>query len=147
MQDLQPKDLLKSKTLNMWRPFLRCLRRILCMSLWHQLPILTWELHQMNVKIKFLDEDLEEEVYMNQYEGFLSSDGEHLVCKLKKFIQGLKQVSCRWYFKFHHVISSFSFEENIMDQYKYHKISGSKIFFLILYVNDILLATNDRVTI
>lgn len=40
----------------------------------------------MNVKIKFLDEDLEEEVYMNQYEGFLSSDGEHLVCKLKKFI-------------------------------------------------------------
>ena len=54
---------------------------------------------------------------------------------------GLKQVSHQWYFKFHDVISSFGFEENIMDQCIYQKVSGSKICFLILYVDDILLAT------
>ncbi|RYA37717.1 hypothetical protein DD606_26235, partial [Enterobacter cloacae complex sp. GF14B] len=31
-----------------------------------------------------------------------------------------------------------------MDQCIYHKVSGSKICFLVLYVDDILLAANDR---
>ncbi|KAL4301915.1 hypothetical protein GQ457_10G014520 [Hibiscus cannabinus] len=43
------------------------------------------ELQQMDVKTAFLNGDLEEEVYMKQPEGFSSSDGENLVCKLKKF--------------------------------------------------------------
>ena len=42
------------------------------------------ELHQMDVKMTFLNGDLEEELYMKQHEGFSSSDGEQLVCKLKK---------------------------------------------------------------
>ena len=81
---------------------------------------------------------------MKQPEGFSSSDGEHLVCKLKKSIYGLKQASRQWYFKFHGVISSFGFVENPMDQCIYQKVSGSKICFLVLYVDDILLATNDK---
>ena len=102
------------------------------------------ELEQMDVKTAFLNGDLEEEVYMKQPEGFSSSDGEHLVCKLKKSIYGLKQASRQWYFKFHGVISSFGFVENPMDQCIYQKVSGSKICFLVLYVDDILLATNDK---
>jgi len=51
------------------------------------------ELQQMDVKITFFNRDLEEEVYMKQPETFLSSDGEQLVCKLKKSIYGLKQTS------------------------------------------------------
>ena len=102
------------------------------------------ELQQMDVKTAFLNGELEEEVYMKQPEGFSSSRGEHLVCKLKKSIYGLKQASRQWYLKFHDVISSFEFVENIMDQCIYQKVSGSKICFLILYVDDILLATNDK---
>jgi hypothetical protein len=102
------------------------------------------ELHQMDVKTAFLNGDLEEVVYMKQPEGFSSNDGEHLVCKLKKSIYGLKQASRQWYLKFHGIISSFGFVENPMDQCIYQKVSGSKICFLILYVDDILLATNDK---
>lgn len=98
----------------------------------------------MDVKTAFLNGDLEEEVYMKQPEGFSSSDGEHLVCKLKKSIYGLKQASRQWYLKFHEVICSFGFEENIMDQCIYQKVSGSKTCFLVLYVDDILLASNDK---
>jgi len=51
------------------------------------------EMQRMNVKTIFLNEDLEEEVYMKQPEGFSSSDDENLVCTLKKSIYSLKQVS------------------------------------------------------
>jgi len=63
---------------------------------------------------------------------------------LKKSIYGLKQASRQWYLKFHDVISSFGFVENIMDQCMYQKVNGSKICFLIFCVCDILLATNDK---
>ncbi|KAG9458112.1 hypothetical protein H6P81_002620 [Aristolochia fimbriata] len=102
------------------------------------------ELHHMDVKTAFLNGELEEEVYMKQPEGFPSNLGEQLVCKLQKSINSLKQTSRQWYLKFHDVISSFGFVESVMDQCIYQKVSGSKIYFLVLYVDDILLATNDK---
>ena len=48
------------------------------------------KLHQMDVKIAFLNGNLCEEVYMQQPEGFVESGNSHLVCRLKKSIHGLK---------------------------------------------------------
>lgn len=45
----------------------------------------------MDGKTTFLYEDLDEEVYMSQPDGFSSIEGSHLVCELKKSIYGLKQ--------------------------------------------------------
>ena len=101
------------------------------------------ELHQMDVKTVFLNGNLDEEVYMDQPEGFLIKGKEHMVCKLKKSIYGLKQASRQWYLKFNDTITSFGFKENTVDRCIYLKVSGSKFIFLILYVDDILLASND----
>ena len=103
-----------------------------------------FELHQMDAKTTFLNVLLGEEVFMKQLEGFFSSDNEHLVYKLNKSIYGLKQASHQLHLKCHEVITLLGFEENIMDQCIYQKVSESKICFLVLYVDDILLATNDR---
>ena len=54
------------------------------------------ELQKMDVKTAFLNGNLEEEVDMKQPKGFSSSGDEHLACKLKKSIYGLKQTSRQW---------------------------------------------------
>jgi hypothetical protein len=101
------------------------------------------KLHQMDVKTVFLNGDLKEEVYMCQPERFCDKDKSHQISKLKKSIYGLKQASRQWYIKFDHIISSFGFKKNIVDQCIYLKVSGSKYIFLVLYVDDILLASSD----
>ena len=66
-----------------------------------------------------------------------------MVCKLKKSIYELKQASRQWYIKFNDTITTFGFKENTVDRCIYLKVSGSKFIFLILYIDDILFATND----
>ena len=51
------------------------------------------ELHQIDVKNMFLKGEIEETIYMVQPENFETKELTHLVCKLKKFIYGLKQAS------------------------------------------------------
>ncbi|KAJ9562492.1 hypothetical protein OSB04_007652 [Centaurea solstitialis] len=102
------------------------------------------ELHQMDVKTAFLNGDLYEDVYMSQPEGFKEEGKEHLVCKLKKSIYGLKQASRQWYLKFDEVMKRFNFTKNSVDQCIYFKNSGSKFTILVLYVDDILIASNNK---
>jgi len=44
----------------------------------------------MHVKIVFLNGDIDETIYMVQPENFMSRDLKNMICKLKKFIYGLK---------------------------------------------------------
>ena len=101
------------------------------------------ELHQADVKMVFLNGDLEEEVYIQQPLSFSIDDSNNLVCKLKKLIYELKQVFRQWYKKFNQVILNFGFPENIIDQCIYFKASESKFIILVLYVDGIFLETND----
>ena len=55
------------------------------------------KLHPMDVKTAFFNGDIEETIYMMQPKNFESNDSKHLVCKLKKSINGLKRASCQWY--------------------------------------------------
>ena len=96
----------------------------------------------MDVKTAFLNGDLVEDVFMVQPDGFVENGKEHLVCRLKKSIYGLKQAFRQWYLKFDQVVTSFGFKENASDQCIYLKTSGSNFIILVLYVDDILLASS-----
>ena len=47
------------------------------------------EVEQQDVKTTFLHGDLEEEIYMQQPEGFVKRGKEHLVCRLEKSLYGV----------------------------------------------------------
>jgi hypothetical protein len=60
-----------------------------------------WELEVMDIKTAFLYGELNEEIYMEQPEGFAKRGQENQVCRLKKAIYGLKQASHTWNKKLH----------------------------------------------
>jgi hypothetical protein len=97
----------------------------------------------MDVKMAFLKGELYENVYMAQPKGFIVEEKEHVECCLKNSIYGLKQASRQWYSKFNETIRKFGFKENEEDNFIYAKLKNGKFIFLILYVDDILLASSD----
>ena len=73
------------------------------------------EVEQLDVKMTFLHGDLEEEIYMEQPEGFVELGKEHLVCRLKKSLYGLKQASRQWYNKFDLLMAQHDFRKTFAD--------------------------------
>ena len=55
------------------------------------------EVHQMDVKTAFLNRDLDEEIYMEQPEGFIALGQEKKVYRLVKSLYGLKQAPKQWH--------------------------------------------------
>ena len=56
---------------------------------------------------------------MMQPKGFIAKNQEHMVCKLKRSIYGLKQASRSWNIIFDQAIKSFGFEPNLDEPYVY----------------------------
>ena len=99
------------------------------------------ELHQMDVKTAFLNGDLEEEIYMEQPEGFVSEGNEDLVCRLLKSLYGLKQAPRQWYAKMHSFLTSeLGLTSSDADECLYIGIWDGAIIIIALYVDDLLIA-------
>ena len=79
------------------------------------------EIHQMDVKTAFLNGDLDEEIYMEQLEGFIVPSQEKKVCWLVKSLYGLKQAPKQWHEKFDSVMMTNGFKINECDKCVYVK--------------------------
>ena len=102
------------------------------------------KLEQLDVKTAFLHGDLKEEIYMDQPEGFKVKRKEHMVCKLKKSLYGLKQVPRQWYKKFDSFMVGHGYKRTNADHYVYvRKFPNGKFVILLLYVDDMLIVRQD----
>jgi len=98
------------------------------------------ELEQLDVKTAFLHGDLEEEIYMDQPEGYITPGKENFVCKLKKSLYGLKQSPRQWYKKFDSFMFAHGFKRSLYDSCVYVKFIDGAPIYLLLYVDDMLIA-------
>ena len=97
----------------------------------------------MDVKTTFLNGNIRETIYMVQPEYFVSGDSKTMVCKLKKSIYGLSKLLVTGITNFIMLSHHTDFEMNVVEHCVYQKFGGSKFIFLLLYVDDILLASSD----
>jgi hypothetical protein len=72
-------------------------------------------IHHMNIKIAFLNGELEEKIYMTQPNGFVVKGQLDKVCKLAKSLYGLKQAPEQWHEKFDVTLISTGFSVNEAD--------------------------------
>jgi hypothetical protein len=78
-----------------------------------------FKVYQMDIKPAFLNGDLNEEVYMEQSDGFELSDNPDLVCKLKKDLYGLKQAPRAWYYRLDTYLKDKGFKRGAVDNNLY----------------------------
>jgi hypothetical protein len=97
------------------------------------------ELHQMDVKTAFLNGDLEEEIYMEQPEGFILPGNENKVCKLQRSIYGLKQAGRSWYKKIDNFFLKQGFQRTHADCCVYQRNKEGSILTVAIYVDDLLI--------
>ena len=87
----------------------------------------------MDVKTAFLNRHLEEEIYMEQPEGYVVLGKGKKVCKLVKSLYGLKQAPKQWHNKFDHVLVINGYSINDVDKCIYNKYENNT------YVDDMLI--------
>ena len=93
----------------------------------------TMEILQFDIKTAFLYGDLEETIYMEQPEGFVSSDK---VCQLKKSLYGLKQAPRCWNKKFNNFLTEYGFTPSTADNCVYISTDKNVTTYLVIYVDD-----------
>lgn len=106
------------------------------------------ELEQLDVKTAFLHGDLEEVIFMEQPEGFKQPETEHMVCRLKKSLYGLKQSPRQWYKKFDSFMIQIGFTRCEYSYCVYVKsLEDGSYIFLLLYVDDMLIVAKSMVEV
>ena len=85
---------------------------------------------------------------MSQPTGFKTAGKEDMVCKLKKSLYGLKQSPRQWYKRFDSFIRGKRYTRSHYDPCVYYnKLATGEYIYLLLYVDDMLIATKSRSTI
>ena len=104
------------------------------------------EIHQMDVVTAFLAGELDEEIYMEQPEGFkVGNKGEDLVCKLRKSLYGLKQAPRVWNQRLRRFFESIKFEQTYSDPCVY--INREMGVIIAIWVDDLIIFGRDMVDI
>lgn len=93
------------------------------------------------MKTTFLHNDLQEDIYIAETNGFQESvKKSDIVCKLKNSLYGIKQAPWQWYMKFDDFMIKICYTWCVTNHCYYIKHFESPYIILLLYVDDILIS-------
>lgn len=102
-----------------------------------------WSLRQLDVQNVFLHGYLEEEVFMRQPPGYEDKNRPHYVCKLDKALYGLKQAPHAWYSRLSQKLQDLGFKSSKADTSLFYYSKHNITMFLLVYVDDIIVASSS----
>lgn len=98
-----------------------------------------WKIYQLDVKSAFLNGYLEEEIYVEQPQGFEEKGEEDKVLRLKKALYGLKQAPRAWYSRIDGYFASQGFRRSQSEPTLYIKTQDQNHTLIVsLYVDDLI---------
>nr|GEU35621.1 retrotransposon protein, putative, unclassified [Tanacetum cinerariifolium] len=100
-------------------------------------------IYQMDVKTAFLNDELKEEAYVSQPEGFVDPDHPTHVYHLKKALYGLKQAPRAWYDMLSRFLLDNNFSKGAVDPTLFTRKTGKHILLVQIYVDDIIFTSTD----
>ena len=103
-----------------------------------------WSLRQLDVQNAFLHGLLEEEVYMQQPQGFEVKSKANYVCRLDKALYGLKQAPRAWYSRLSTKLVALGFQPSKADTSLFIYNKGSVVMYVLVYVDDIIVASSTE---
>ena len=103
-----------------------------------------WKIYQLDVKSAFLNGYLQEEIYVEQPEGFQVKGQEEKVYLLKKALYGLKQAPRAWYSRIDEHLQSLGFVKSPSEATLYVKETDANLMVVSVYVDDLLVTGSDE---
>lgn len=101
-----------------------------------------WEIHQIDFQQAYLNGSLDEEVYMEQPEGFVLAEGK--VCRLLKALYGLKQSGRQWFLTLKACLEHLGFVcHDTGDVSIFIRRRGGALELLVVYVDDLTMVGNS----
>ena len=100
-------------------------------------------LHHMDVSTAFLNGKLDEDIYLQQPEGFVQRGKEHLVLHLHKGLYGLKQAPKAWFSNINSFLLKLGFTSSKFDPCLYIRRTGDQLTIVVLYVDDLIIASTS----
>ncbi len=100
------------------------------------------ELHQLDIKTAFLNCELKETIHMQQPEGY-NEGGANMVCLLRKSLYGSKQAPRAWNRRLRQELEDMGFKASDADPSLFTAQLKSGAVYILVYVDDILVAANS----
>eukprot|EP00253_Pinus_taeda_P015260 PITA_15260 len=98
-----------------------------------------WHIHQMDVKTTFLNRVIEEEVYIEQPEGFEIFSSEIACVQAQESVVWFKQAPRAWYTRIDNYFTRLGFSKSEADPNLYQIVVEGKLLIIVLYVDDFIL--------
>ena len=103
-----------------------------------------FKVYQMDVKSAFLNEELEEEVYVQQPPGFEDPNFPDFFYRLFKALYGLKQAPRAWYETLSQFLIENHFIRGTIDKTLFHRNFNGSSIFVQIYVDYIIFGSTNE---